>query len=230
MEADECSWHEDVDSDDPLCTPPTPEPTPSTTAGHPTPSPTDEEGCCSGHTPQTYTFCNTLASEQMCSAAGPCDWLVTDNPEDCHAPTPPPTSTTSTTPAPVYGEGCCTGYSAQTASFCNGFSTGDECSTAGVCSWIEDGDDSDCIITSPPVIETTPSPNGVEDGCCAGTSSYTWTFCGTLGERSCTAADECEWFGDDDDEDCVQPTPEPTPETTSAWPTPSPSEIGRAHV
>ena len=72
-------------------------------------------------------------------AASVCEWIETDDPEECKL------TTTTTPPAPTYGEGCCTGYSMRTLSFCQDFENGDDCERAGVCSWIPGGDDDDMV-------------------------------------------------------------------------------------
>merc|ERR1711892_536366 len=97
-------------------TPPTSEPTPSTTPGVPTvptEPPTDEAGCCYGSTPSTNSFCLGMDdNSRACDAAANCEWIVTDDPLACVLSSWPTASPVETTPAPVYSEyGCCTGYS-----------------------------------------------------------------------------------------------------------------------
>ena len=117
--------------------------------------------------------------------------------------TRPPTTTAP--PAPTHStEGCCSGYSAQTSSYCNNFEDADQCESAGVCSWIDGGDDDDCTFTPPPTTTLPPALTMTTTelkGCCAGNSPMTWSFCLTLNDNhyGCTAADECTWIEGDDD-------------------------------
>merc|ERR1719295_2202906 len=111
------------------CEPPT-EPPSETEPPAPTPGPIG--GCCYGDDPYA-AFCFSLEDERSCSGAPNCDWEETDDYSVCEPPTPPPTTSTTTTPAPVYEEGCCTGYSPKTYTFCMKYDTGAECENAGVC-------------------------------------------------------------------------------------------------
>merc|ERR1719356_24598 len=208
--AEECSWIEGNEYA-PECTPPTPEPTPSTTPGKPTEPPTDEPGCCTGHTPQSWTFCGQIDDKRSCDVAGQCDWLSSDpySPE-CQPPTVQPT------PVPTEEVGCCAGYSARTASFCDDFESAASCERAGVCSWIPTDDPDACNPpTEPPSYTEPPAPTYGGKGCCTGNSPRTWSFCGTLSddEAMCHEAEECTWIPteDQDSEECQPPTNEPTP-------------------
>ena len=216
MEADECSWIEG-DPYSPECTPPTPEPTAPTagpTRAWPTPSPSDESGCCYGSSPSANSYCAGLnENSRACDAAAQCDWIVTDDPSECEL-TEPPAETT--TPAPSYSvEGCCTGYSPRTFSFCNGFTNGADCEMAGVCSGIATSDPEECEPpTEPPSYTEPPAPTYGGKGCCAGNSPRTWSFCGTLSddEAMCHEAEECTWIPTEDpySDECQPPTKEPT--------------------
>merc|ERR1719376_1491734 len=126
--AEECTFIEG-DPYSPDCTQPTPEPTaptPEPTSAWPTPSPSDEAGCCYGSTAATNSFCAGMNDNgRACDAAANCEWIVTDDPSECEL------TTTTAAPAPTYSEeGCCTGYSPRTFSFCSGFDNGAECEMA----------------------------------------------------------------------------------------------------
>merc|ERR1719295_928264 len=217
MEADECSWIEG-DPYSPECTPPTPEPTPSTTPGVPTEPPTDEVGCCYGSTPSTNTFCSAMDdNKRACDANSNCEFIVTDDPSECEL------TTTTAPPSPTYSvEGCCTGYSARTFSFCNEFESGAECESAGVCSWIEGDDPEECSPpTEPPSFTEPPAPTYGGSGCCTGNSPRTWSFCSSVeNEAMCVEAAECTWIATEDpySDECQPPTKDPTP-----LPTPLPT-------
>merc|ERR1719334_505169 len=255
MEADECTWYEG-DPYSPECTPPTPEPTmptpaPSgvptleptitrqptleptipepTTSAWPTPSPTEEVGCCYGATPSTNTFCSTMDEDKsLCEQAAVCEWVAGEY-ADCKLTEPPSPTKQPTTPSPTYDEkGCCTGYSPRTYSFCQQYETGEECEMAGVCSWIPTDDYDDCgPPTEPPSFTLPPAPTpGVGEGCCAGNTPRTWSYCMNIDdEYMCVSAQECTWIFTDDPytDECTPPTKEPTPVPT---PLPTPDDEG----
>merc|ERR1719447_630891 len=218
----ECTWI-GGDPDSELCIPPTREPTPSPTSAWPTPSPSDEAGCCYGATPSTNSFCAGLdGNANGCEAAASCEFIVTDDPDTCRL------TTTTAPPAPTYDpEGCCTGYSARTFSFCSGYTNGDRCEAAGVCSWIPTNDPEECQPpTDPPSFTNPPAPTTGNEGCCTGNSPRTWSYCGTIEEELiCVMADECTWHetDDPDSEQCQPPTTDPTPSPT---PRPTPDTNG----
>ena len=176
--------NEGVDADcEPLTEPPT------TTMP---PAPTHVgTGCCYGDDPFNAS-CFSLKEERSCDSAANCDWIPTEDVDECLE------TTTTMPPAPIHSsDGCCSGYSAQTSSYCNNFDAADQCESAGVCSWIDGGDDDDCTFTPPPPTTLPPvltmTTTEVE-GCCA---------------------DECSWIeGDDDSPECAPPTHSPTMDTT----------------
>merc|ERR1719427_931047 len=102
MEAAECSWIAGAEPDAPECIPPTPEPTSPSAPTTPWPTPTPEEGCCYGATQSTNSFCAGMDDNQRaCEAAASCEWIVTDDPDECRL------TTTTTPPAPTNDpEGC----------------------------------------------------------------------------------------------------------------------------
>merc|ERR1719249_131337 len=210
-----CEWNAGEYAE---CEPPTEPPSetePPISA--PTPSPTP--GCC--YSDGKYAaFCFSLEDFRSCTAAPNCDWEETDDYTVCEPPTPTPT-----TPAPVYEEGCCTGYSPKTYTFCSDFETGEECERGGVCSWIPTDDPDDCILSEPPSATMPPAPTK-GPGCCTGNSPRTWSFCMDITmPYLCQTADECTWYeGDPYDPECTPPTPEPTPSTTPGEPTEPPTE------
>merc|ERR1719385_379265 len=208
-----CDW---IGGEYAECEPPT-EPPSETEPPAPTPSPTP--GCC--YSDGKYAaFCFSLEDSRSCTAAPNCDWEETDDYTVCEPPTPTPT-----TPAPVYEEGCCTGYSPKTYAFCSDLETGEECERGGVCSWIPTDDPDDCILTEPPSATMPPAPTK-GPGCCTGNSPRTWSYClGITMPYQCQTAEECTWYeGDPYDPECTPPTPEPTPSTTPGEPTQPPTE------
>ena len=74
-------------------------------------------------------------------------------------------------------------------------------------------------MTNPPSTTHPPAPTiVVEEGCCAGNSPMTWSYCKNIDSGyACEVAAECTWIeGDEDAEECNPPTVDPTPWTTPA--------------
>merc|ERR1740123_2941097 len=118
-----------------------------------TETPTEPAGCCRGSSYKAQAKCFGLADQTSCERKD-CEWLVTDEPNDCVITT---TSTTTTTETP----GCCKGDSMAANEKCNAIDSGDKCNARSSCEFIEFGIiDIDCVFTA------TDPP--AEPGCCYG--------------------------------------------------------------
>ena len=188
-----CEWIVTDDMSD--CGPPTSEPT--------TPAPTySEEGCCRGYDQATDTFCSGFTNGEFCETAAVCTWYTSV--EDCEATMPP---SITPPPAPTHPEpGCCTGIWPNTIQFCNTLVTEHHCVGAAECVWVITNDTTECLPpTDPPTLEPTMGPTYPE-GCCAGETPQTASFCSGLGTgEDCESAAVCTWVETDDPEDCILP-------------------------
>ena len=99
---DECAW---IEGDGEGCNQPTPKPTDVVT-GSPMMEPTlPAAGWCYGSTSSSNSFCAGIDDDaRACDATSVCERIETDDPEENEL------TTTTTPPAPTYGEGCCEGF------------------------------------------------------------------------------------------------------------------------
>merc|ERR1719443_1796280 len=120
----------------------------------PTTTPTTEEvGCCySGDSYKANDRCGKATDRSRCEDMG-CEFLVTDDPDDC-------IMTTTETPTTTEDVGCCMGDSHKTNDMCNSRLTRSQCERSSSCVFVEDGvlEEGDCDIG------TTQPPE--EPGCC----------------------------------------------------------------
>merc|ERR1712013_770833 len=121
----------------------------------PTTTTTSEEpGCCRGSSYKAQAKCLPLMDEMGCERKG-CEWIVTDEPDDCII-----TTTTTTTTTTTAEPGCCKGDSARTNERCNKMEGREKCERSSSCHFISGGVvEKDCVVD-----ETTTS----EPGCCYG--------------------------------------------------------------
>merc|ERR1719203_1874919 len=172
-------------------------------------------GCCTGNSPRTWAYCETVDEQVRCERAHECSWVSgpVDAPE-CVSPTNEPTD--EPTPWPTanptaFVAGCCFGDSPKSNAFCAEMDDDRSgCRKSNRCDWIETDDSNECRLTEPPA-PTYPS------GCCAGHTPQSWTFCTQIDDAAdCISKGQCDWLLTDDpaDEVCSPPTP---------WPTPMPS-------
>merc|ERR1719203_2202075 len=204
----------------------------------PTPSPAEdptegEPGCCTGNSPRTWAYCETVDTEHRCDMAEECSWLSgpVDAPE-CVAPipTPWPTRAPVLPPSkPTYDpNGCCAGteYDADSWEFCEQFDDdAAACERRGICSW-KVGDDEFCESDSNSTWPTPPPadwPTHSGAGCCYGAVPYNAYCFGKDNERKCDRSPDCEWRETDDATECLEETPAPVMPTK--WPTTTPGSL-----
>merc|ERR1719230_2523641 len=114
---------------------------------------TEEVGCCySGDSYKANDRCGKATDRSRCEDMG-CEFLVTDDPDDC-------IMTTTETPTTTEDVGCCMGDSHKTNDMCNNRLTRSQCERSSSCIFVEDGvlEEGDCDIG------TTQPPE--EPGCC----------------------------------------------------------------
>jgi len=141
-------------------------------------------GCCRGSSYKAQAKCLGIEDQVGCERKD-CEWLETDEPDDCVLTTESPTTTTTTTEEP----GCCKGDSAKTNPMCNAREGRERCEKSSSCHFVSRGDlETDCNVE-----ETTLDP-----GCCYGNpdAAYSKRWMDT-----CTAyysERECLFNADDD--------------------------------
>merc|ERR1719317_950273 len=114
---------------------------------------TDEPGCCRGFSYKAQAKCVPLLDQTGCERKG-CEWVITDDYDECIL-----TTTTTTTTTTTEEPGCCKGDSARTNDRCNKMETRDKCEWSSSCHFVPDGVlEVDCVVDS-----TTTEP-----GCCYG--------------------------------------------------------------
>merc|ERR1711971_476699 len=167
-----------------------------------TSTPTEPAGCCKGTSFASNAGCNTMLSEKSCGRK--CEWIVTDDPDDCKMTTTTHPTTTST-PA-----GCCHGdlTSYKGNEKCVGIDNQNSCERKS-CNWLITDDPEDCVVTT-----TTTEPTTTVSGCCRGTSFKSNADCNAaLVERDCGR--KCVWIpGGDVEDECAFTTTTSTPTTT----------------
>merc|ERR1712013_324999 len=170
---------------------------------------TEEPGCCKGSSYKAQAKCLPLMDEMGCARKG-CEWIVTDDFDDCVL-----TTTTTTTTTTTEEPGCCKGDSARTNERCNKMEGREKCERSSSCHFLSGGDvDVDCVVDS-----TTNEP-----GCCYGnpdaayskrwmescTAFYTERDCLLLTDSE--GAFRCAWEALGEGYDCAQLWP-----TTTTW-------------
>jgi len=114
---------------------------------------TEEPGCCRGFSYKAQAKCVPLLDQTGCERKG-CEWVITDDYDECIL-----TTTTTTTTTTTEEPGCCKGDSARTNERCNKMETRDKCERSSSCHFISGGVlEVDCVVDS-----TTTEP-----GCCYG--------------------------------------------------------------
>jgi len=164
---------------------------------------TEEVGCCySADSYKANGKCARATDRARCEDMG-CDFLVTDDPNDCIV-------TTTETPTTTQEPGCCAGDSAKSNEKCNTRTEKNLCLRSGNCEW-RSGAEADCSWE-----ETTTA----EPGCCLGNPnaaySKRWmTACaGFFSER------DCELLSDSDGEPrCVWEPLQGAYDCSQLWPT-----------
>jgi len=141
-----CSWRVTDDPTDCELT---------TTETPPTPQPTSAPGCCRGSDYKSNGKCGSVTEQGKCERSTNCEWLVTDDVEDC-------AMTTTESPTTTAEVGCCKGDSFKSNSKCNAITDGDKCDARSSCHFVIDGvlEDGDCDF------DTTEAPE--DPGCCYG--------------------------------------------------------------
>merc|ERR1719361_1794330 len=186
-----CHWEELPDSYDcsmlwPTTTATTSSPTTTTTP----------PGCCHGDLTsyKANEKCFGIDNQQSCERKS-CNWLLTDDPEDCVV-------TTTTTEPTTTESGCCKGTNFKSNEGCNAMLTERTCGRK--CVWIPGGDlEDDCAMTT-----TTSTPTTTEVGCCKGDSLRSTDKCNALTtSKQCDRMSSCNWVEDGVlEEDCAAPT------------------------
>jgi len=142
-------------------------------------------GCCRGSTYKAQSKCIGVSEQSKCDRSTQCEWILTEDPNDC----------VITTATPTEESGCCAGETATKAKMCEAKESRDKCERGKGCLWKE-GEDADCSFTP-----TEPAP-----GCCAGTSALANDKCSQkTTQESCDRMSKCMWE-EGEDADCSWPT------------------------
>merc|ERR1712087_754705 len=97
---------------------------------------TEEIGCCySGDSYKANDKCSRATDRARCEDMG-CEFLVTDDPDDCEM-------TTTSTPTTTEEVGCCYGEGVKENEMCGNKVGRDQCERSGKCEFRE-GEDADC--------------------------------------------------------------------------------------
>jgi len=187
---DECRGREVCDMNRYICVEPTPSPiwtTPSPT----TPSPTNPPpGCCRGSSYKAQAKCFGLEDQNACERKD-CEWVETEDPNDCVI-----TTTTTTTSTTTEEPGCCSSMEAKKFDMCNAKEGREKCERSNSCFFIPGLD----ALCEPPV--TTIAP-----GCCAATEWRGSSKClPVTTESHCSRLSNCYWIETEDPNDCVLTT------------------------
>merc|ERR1719204_576577 len=172
---------------------------PTTTTTTPAP------GCCKGSSYKAQAKCFGLADQASCERKS-CEWLFTDDEDDC-------VITTTETPTTTATPGCCKGTSRTSNDACNAIADADQCDRRSSCTFIAFGIlDIDCVFppTEPPE----------EPGCCYGNPDVAYSKrwmdkCKTFGTET-----ECLMLENDDGEPrCVFEPMGEYEDCETVWPT-----------
>merc|ERR1712087_323828 len=138
-----------------------------------TETPTEPAGCCYGDSYKANDKCAKMNDDrERCEKQG-CNFLITDDPDDCII------TTTTTTETP----GCCKGTNRNSNDACNAIEDPDQCDRRSSCTFIAFGNIAvDCVF--PP----TEPPS--EPGCCYGNPDIAY---------SKRWMEECKKFGTEDE-------------------------------
>jgi len=158
-----------------------------------TETPTEPAGCCYGDSYKANDKCRKMDDDQArCEKQG-CNFLVTDDPDDCDVTT----TSTETPPTTTSEVGCCYGEGVKENEMCGNKVGRDQCERSGQCEF-RSGIDADCEYT-----ETTTT---AEPGCCYGDTAKTNEMCGEkIGRDQCERSGKCEFISGED-ADCTLPT------------------------
>merc|ERR1719403_63549 len=151
---------------------------PTTTTTTPAP------GCCKGSSYKAQAKCFGLADQASCERKS-CEWLFTDDEDDC-------VITTTETPTTTATPGCCKGTSRTSNDACNAIADADQCNRRSSCTFIAFGIlDIDCVFpaTEPPE----------EPGCCYGNPDIEHNTMYNKQFRTIGAEYACLMFGVKDD-------------------------------
>jgi len=164
-----------------------------------TSTPTVPAGCCRGDSYKANAKCMMAMEQGECESKG-CEWLITDDPEDCRV-----TTTSTSTPTTTSEVGCCKGEDAKSNEMCNKKTDRAQCERSSSCTFVVDGtNEEECKWNEEP-----------EPGCCYGDTAKTNEMCAEKEEKdSCERSGKCEWRADesvDEPADCTLPTTTSTP-------------------
>merc|ERR1719242_418122 len=171
---------------------------------------TEPAGCCKGDSYMANPKCNRAMTSDKCENQG-CEWIITEDLNDCVI------TTTTSTPTTTEPAGCCKGDSARSNDKCNLKDSSKMCDRSSSCHWIETDDFSVCEWE-----ETTTE----EPGCCYGNPdaaySKRWmTACAAFyTERDCLllanddGENRCHWEPKGEEYDCSQLWPTTTSTTS----------------
>jgi len=109
----------------------------ATTPSPEEPTTTAPAGCCYGASYKANDKCLKSTVEHMCTQNG-CEWMETEDPEDCVVTT---TSSPSTTSSETTESGCCAGTSASNTEMCNEKVGRESCERSGKCAFRAGEDD-----------------------------------------------------------------------------------------
>merc|ERR1712087_70521 len=126
--------------------------------------------------------CQMAMERGKCEDKG-CEWLITDDPEDCVI-----TSTTTPTPDTTEEEvGCCKGEDAKSNEMCNNKLDRKSCERSSSCTFIVDGS----------IEEECRFDEEEEPGCCYGDTAKTNAMCAEKeGREQCERSGKCEFRPD----------------------------------
>merc|ERR1712087_422899 len=96
---------------------------------------TEEVGCCYADSYKANDKCGRATDRARCEDMG-CEFLVTDDPDDCEM-------TTTSTPTTTQEVGCCYGEGVKENEMCGNKVGRDQCERSGKCEFRE-GEDADC--------------------------------------------------------------------------------------
>merc|ERR1712013_288510 len=166
-------------------------------------------GCCRGSSYKAQAKCFGLEDQMGCERKD-CEWVETDDPNDCVI------TTTTSTPTTTEDPGCCKGDSAKSNDKCNMKEDGDSCSRSSSCHW---------IVTDEPSVCDWEETTTEEPGCCYGNPDVAYSkklmesCIAFYTERDClllTNSDgefRCHWESKNDEYDCSQLWPTTTTTT-----------------
>merc|ERR1719317_1826094 len=152
---------------------------------------TEEPGCCYGDSYKANSKCLASTDQERCESRG-CNWMVTDDPDDCLI-------TTTNTPTTTEEPGCCYGEGVKENEMCATKIGRDQCERSGTCEF-RSGDDADCTYT--------PTTTTAEPGCCYGDSYKANDKCEKAIEQEQCEMKGCAWMETDDPSDCEMTTTE----------------------